>query len=254
MADNYGEALGWQNLAIAYEDLGWFNSCAQAYATAITACERAASMRLGPHLYAGAAGLAMLLGNRDEAEESLTRAVDAGNRLSTPMALIPALLTRADLHIAQHEFELAWPFVEEALSLAGDEPLLSAPAAHLERLRSHFIWQTRGYDALRLVRTHQATPGLANRVSFRLELSAFYDWVDQQEGLTTHESKALNEILRLRLYGSIARLIALGIYPSRQVPTGRPGEPSAALVLRAFPECRQEPLPRSLHDHHPPIA
>jgi len=85
-----------------------------------------------------------------------------------------------------------------------------------ERLKRHHLWVTHGVDALaRLMRTEDLARRCI-RISGRLEVLAFEEWVMSQEGVQISEpGGALKDLEARRLGGVINRLEAIdGMYGS----------------------------------------
>ena len=152
-----------------------------------------------------------------------------------------SLLTRADLCLARSTPELAWPLVERATAITGDRARTLLDFGQYERLRSHFLWVSQGYDAVRALGRPESGERYW-RLMDRLEVQAFEEWVCLLEGVDapSASTSTLSRIESSGMFGVLARLVSLGVrLPG--VPEPMPGESSAQLVARLFPH----------HDHHP---
>ena len=114
-----------------------------------------------------------------------------------------------------------------------------------ERVRRHFLWATRGFDAFAAEKEHSDATGLALRRSQMLELLAFEEWVNQREGREARGTSATTTLVEQRLFGAIAHLVALHVYPGG-LPPRRDGETSAQLVIRAFQVCEYPSVPTAV--------
>src|SRR6185503_18890089 len=130
-----------------------------------------------------------------------------------------ALTVRAEFLIAQDQQEHAWLAVESAVSLARDRALAWSDLAGLERLRRHWILVTQGYDAYIEAAKSPTDP----RSIDRLEHRALGEWAAIKHGRESGGDAVIEELRSLGLFGVLAKLLALGIYPSGVV-TAVPGE------------------------------
>jgi DNA-binding SARP family transcriptional activator/tetratricopeptide (TPR) repeat protein len=245
IGDSHSESIQWDNLAVLYEDIGWFDRAVEALQRAASLLKRAPSPQRKARLLANAASLAITLGNFLEATEFLEQAVALTRGLQAPTLTISTLVACADLHIAQKDYETAWTWADEAVSYAQKHAERARKIGDYERVRRHFVWATQGYTAFLRAKdeTENCLPEL--RRSQLMELTAFEEWVDRTEGRETRRGSVTQEMEGRELLGAIAHLVALHIYP-RELPERLPGETSAQLVKRAFPQCRCQSVPTSV--------
>jgi tetratricopeptide (TPR) repeat protein len=245
IGDKHAESIQWDNLAVLYEDMGWFDRAAEAYRRALMVNGSAPAPPREAQILANAASLAVTLGNLQEARSCLDRAVSLARTSQLPGLTIATLVARSDLHVADSDHDSAWAWAEEAVILAAKHPDRARRIGDFERVRRHFVWATQGYDAFAaLCRQTEAAQSEIRR-SQELERLAFEEWVRQVEGCPSTETSAIIELVHRKLFGAIAHLVALNVYPGF-LPMRQPGETSAQLVIRAFPECRSGLVPKAV--------
>jgi tetratricopeptide (TPR) repeat protein len=232
----------WNNLGVAYHEGGHFDRAATCYHLAVAQSALPLSSRYAALLYANASRLAMEFGNHTESHRCSTLSLAAARDTQSWRLIAAALLTKADLHLAKSEPEEAWPLVQEALSLVGDRWRLLADAGQFARLRAHVYWATNGHEPPETA----AEGGLLCRVELgvreRLELRAFDEWVTSLRNGATPSDVAAHELVKRGLFGSLARLLAIGVR-FRDVPAPGIGESSAQLVARVFEPEQRVALP-----------
>ena len=230
----------WSNLGAAYQDGGHFESARQSYQRAIDLLP--VTSRVAAPLYANASGLEMQLGNFAESERYSTLALVAGKETRSFRFVVAALAAQADLHLAKCEPERAWPLVEEGIALAAGRWRLLSDVGQFARLQKHFVWMTRGYDAVRAADADQRTEHDWMKVSDRLEVLALRQWIARVENDAQVGGDAVPELVRVGALGVIARIVAVGVrLPT--IPVQETAEPSARLVARAFRPEQKLPLP-----------
>lgn len=233
----------WNNLADLYHEVGFFDSAQKCFELALQLQTDPADSRLTAQVYTNCAGLAMVMGRLDASARYAMLATSAARRTQSWRLVVPALLAQADFHLATHEPERAWPLVEQAIALCGDRSHVLDHAGQFARLRRHFLWVTEGYQVIKQLDPEDRRGGTYSILADALELQAFNDWMAGVEGQPSDEQTGLARIVRQRLYGVIARLLAVGVvFPS--MPQPRAGESSAQLVARVFQPEQRLALPR----------
>jgi ATP/maltotriose-dependent transcriptional regulator MalT len=234
------------NLASLYQDLGWFEDAARCYRQALGRSDPL-TVRVSAEVNADAARLAMTLGSWNEAFEFAEACEAAAKRSGLWRHIALARLTKADLHIAGGTEELAWPLVEDAVALAEGRSHLLADLAQYVRLRKHFAWRTQGSESKGTPTPSSSSAGYP-RMTDRLEIAAFEEWLKRKTGQeTAPSSPALTALVRTGYCGIVARLLALGVsLPG--LPPKTPDEPSAILVARMFPHERRMQVPSAVAD------
>ncbi|MBE0594157.1 MAG: tetratricopeptide repeat protein [Gemmatimonadales bacterium] len=240
--DAFAQSIVWDNIAIIKEDTGQFQEAVAARTLAFELSEQAATGKRRAEILTNAASLATTLGSNEEACTYLDIAVRLARASGIPGLVITALITRADLCIASGDYGGAWAWTEEAVGIAQAHAESWRPIGDFERMRLHFTWSTQGYDAYASARLKRPDPGLSFRLSQRLELKAFQEWVDQQEGVSFGPSTAVEELAGHGFFGAILRLATLNICPTGQIPKD-PRLSSVARLTSAFPGCLPAPLP-----------
>jgi tetratricopeptide (TPR) repeat protein len=240
IGDRVATCVLWNNVGVVYHEAGLYEAAWKSYKAALRLLPL--TSRAAAPLYCNAARIAMECGEFEEAIDYATLGLAAARESQAWRLIVAALAARADIHIAKAELERAWPLVDEAITLTKDRFHLLADAGQLARLRTHFLWVTRGYELIRGRFTERASKLAVLRLSEWLEARAFEQWVASCEGDTADGQDAAEQLFQLRLYGVIARLLAVGVrFP--QIPETHPEEPSALAVQRAFPPSQRLPVP-----------
>jgi hypothetical protein len=195
-------------------------------------------------VFTRAASFSIPLGRFQIARSHLDEASAAAQEAGVWMYQVGVLTVRAELFIAEGQQELAWPLAEEAVRIARTHACVPAELAGLERLRRQWVLATRGLDGL----SHSGNDNRQMvRVAERLELEALNDWANMKPGNEV-SSRALRELVARKLYGVIAKLIALRVFPG-ELPTTLNGETSAQLTARLFADpspLRPVPFPKGV--------
>lgn len=224
----------WANLASLYHDFGMFQPAVEASRAALRS-QAPSSVRIAAELFADVARLAMELGDPSEADHFCRACEAAALRSRLWRHAVLSLLTRADLCLASCTPELAWPLVERAIAITGDRDRTLSDCGQYERLRSHFLWVSQGYDAVRALGRPESGKHYWRMID-RLEVQAFEEWVCLLEGVDapSASTSTLSRIESSGMFGVLARLVSVGVrLPG--VPEPMPGESSAQLVARLFP-------------------
>jgi tetratricopeptide (TPR) repeat protein len=221
----------WTNLGFTFHEAGLFDSAGACYARAnhfIPATSRTAVM-----LHSNATRLAIETGDIAEATHQASSALAAAAESGLWKLIVAAKLAKADLHVAQKQYEQAWPLVEESVALTGARVGLLSDSGQLARLYQHWIWKTRGYGAVLDVRLTGFMGDARQRLSDALQLGAFEDWMARVEGDTTRGSEFEKLTIQKGFFGILARLLALGVggFSFGELSEC---EPSAALIVRVF--------------------
>jgi len=232
LGDRAASCNVWSNIAGLYLDRGLFESAAKAYQQALTFVDASCTSRNVAFLYSNLATLALECGDLAASEQYTTLAACAARETHLWRFEVPALLAKADLHLASREPEHAWPLVEEAMALTGDRAQVLDDAAQYARLRRHFLWVTEGYEAVTRLPPEEPLGGSYNNPADALQVTAFNEWMASVEGISVHES-GFQKLVGLGLFGTVARLLAVGVR-FRAMPQPQPGESSAQLVARVF--------------------
>jgi tetratricopeptide (TPR) repeat protein len=247
LAENAGDfhtqSVLWDNLAVLYEDTGSFHDAVKARRTAFQLSQGSTSPKRLVELFTNSASLSITLGAFSEAALCLEQAERFSKQAQLHRLTVSILLARADLGIAQHQDDSAWENIETAIAVAGEHGENARGIADFERARRHFIWATQGFDTFVACVDDRQASRLDLRISQRLELKALEEWVFQREGKPLRRESVVNELRQRGIYGAIAHLVALHIYPGK-LPTRRADESSVRLVKRAFPEHDQRLAPR----------
>jgi DNA-binding SARP family transcriptional activator len=234
----------WSNLGAAYQDGGDFEVAGLCYQHALDLLPL--TSRVAAPLYANVSGLAIELGDFVESERYSTLALMAGRETRSFRFIVAAQVAQADLHLAKGEPERAWPLVEDAIALAAGRWRLLTDVGQFARLQMHFLWKTKGYDAVRTAEAEQQREQDRMKVADRLELLAVRQWIAWVEGDAQVGDDAELELVKHGVFGVMARLIAVGV----RLPTisvQRCGESSARLVARVYPP-DQRPAPLVFDD------
>lgn len=235
----------WTNLASLYHDFGRFSDAVEASRLA-TRSLTPSTVRAAADLYVNLAILALDLGNLSEAESFCQQCERTAERSQLPYHAAVALLQRADINLARSTPELAWPAVEKAIALVRDRERMLVDLGQYERLKTHFLWATRGYDAVRQTVLQSATTR-AYRIGDVLEIQGFSEWVRIVESDDAHikGASALSAIEAAGMFGVLARLLSVGVRLSG-VPAQGPNESSAQLVARLFPAPERVVIPQAV--------
>ena len=195
-------------------------------------------------VFTRAASLSIPLGQLQVARTFLDEASAAAQEAGVWMYQVGVLTVRAELFIAEGQQELAWPLAEEAIRITRTHACVPAELAGLERLRRQWVLATRGLEGLsQSVNDNRQMV----RVAERLELEALNDWANMKSG-NEIPSRALRELTARKLYGVIAKLISLRVFPG-ELPSALSGETSAQLTARLFADLSQlrpVPLPKGV--------
>jgi tetratricopeptide (TPR) repeat protein len=245
IGDLYGERILWDNLAVLYEDLAWFEEAVEARRRAFQISQAVPLPTRDIVLLANASSLAVTIGSFLEASHFLERALGLAQQIRTPRLNVTVLVAMTNLQIARGSYSSAWAWAEEAIATASKHSIDPFSVADLERVRRHFLWATRGYDAMARATTKDDHRHATLRESQRLELMAFSEWIDLQEHRGSASSVALDQMIERGVFGAIAHLVALNTYPGK-LPARAEGESSAQLVIRSFPASRQRPVPEAV--------
>jgi tetratricopeptide (TPR) repeat protein len=239
--DRQMSAILWSNLSAVHEIMGQFFQAAETLGNAIRLCQQTRSWRTGVFVYPHAASVAIQLGNFHQAGEFIKIAGEAARDAGTMVCEVGALIPKAELLIAQGESERAWLIIEEAVERTEGRAYHSGELAGLERLRRQWILATRGYEALQVAATETAR---TNRIAELFQLRGLQEWAAERQGQKIDPARSvIRELCSVRMYGVIAQLIVHGICPG-DLPELRPGESSAQLVARLFPDSAPGGVPQ----------
>jgi tetratricopeptide (TPR) repeat protein len=230
--DAHYQSVVWSNLALLYEQLGFWNQASKCIVAAVGHANRSTAPLGAFQPYSNAAILAIQLGALQQAEDLLSVAETATKKATSWIWRAELLLDRADLHLAKREEELAWPLIEEVETLARGRDGPRARVSGRERLLRHWTFATRGPAALRdLAESRKGTVDKLG-VAERLQVLAFDEWAAQEGERTV--GMGVNALVTHGLFGSLAHLIAVNECVLPMEP--HEGESSAALVERLFPD------------------
>lgn len=229
-------------LANLYHDLAFYAAAVDCFRPAFAVLQAITSSRAWVEGYCDVARLAVVLGNLSEAEVAVERCEDGARRSSLWRHRVTACMARAEFHLCTGQSQRAWSLLEEARALTGDRAHLLPDAGRYERLQRHFVWATRGYDAVKALDRPAA--------------HARYDLVDALEGRIFDEAvahlagdrrdaQALEEAVKKGLLGPVARVLASGVHHPG-IPERQPGESTAQLVARVFPHPQRAVIPAAV--------
>jgi tetratricopeptide (TPR) repeat protein len=235
--DPYAQSILWDNLAVIHEDMGKLVDAVEARRRAYRLSLESPSPKRHCELLANAGLLAAMLGECSQASSYLTESTELARTLSIPGLLITALVACCDLALTRGEADSAWRWAEEAIALAESSGGAWRPIGDFTRVQLHYTWATRGYSAYRDVRKTTQARGLSFRLTHQLELEAFHEWVQQEEGNDSSTSMVVPRLATAQLFGSILRLASIGICPKGPVSTDR-RIPSELRVRTAYPSCQ----------------
>ncbi len=240
LGDRVGSCTVWNNVAVVYHNAAHYNAARKCYEAALRLLPL--TPRSAAALYSNVARMAMEFGDFDHATEYANLGVLEARRSQSWHLTVGALGTRADVHIAMGQSEAALPLIEHAMNLTGDRCYVLADPGQFARLRAQFLWLTKGYEHIkREPAKREGRTGLS-RLSDWLEVRAFEEWIAYREKDFDASLNAANELVRLKLYGVVARLLALGVgFPS--IGDVGTGESSAKAVERIFPETARLVIP-----------
>jgi DNA-binding SARP family transcriptional activator/tetratricopeptide (TPR) repeat protein len=230
--DNVARANSCANLGSLYYELGRFDEATKYFDRASQLNVGGSNCRVSSAIDCNAANLAIALGDFKQAEELLDRAESSAEKAHLWQYSVNVLLTWADLELAREQPELAWSRVDEALHLAGDRHHTVPDMGQYGRLRLHYEWATGTMGSSEF--TSMAwRPPITSRLTHRLEVRAFEEWVANSEGRGSAQRSAIDQLVEHRLFGIIARLAAVHVMPV-SLPTRFDGESAAQLVVRTF--------------------
>ncbi len=232
--DPFAQSILWDNLAVIHEDTGQFSKAMAARRKAFGLSAESPNDKRLAELLTNAASLAITLGELGQASSYLAESIRIARGLGIPGLLITALVARSDLEIASENLPGAWGWAEEAISLAEQHRDDWLPIGDYNRTRLHFLWATQGYAAYASMRHVEQDIGLSFRLTQKLELEAFQEWVEQREGSLSCGSQVVPVMAKRKLYGSLVRLVSLGICPTGQISTNE-SMTSDRKVREAFP-------------------
>jgi len=248
-ADRCGHpgAMGHSRLQLAnlYHDLARYDSSVRYFRATLAPLQAVASPRAAVEAYSSIARLALALDNGAEAEEAAERCWAGSRRSELWRHKVTALMTRAEVYLANRQPELAWPLVEEAAAITGNRAPILPDAGLYERQQRQFYWATQGYEAMKALGRPVPTAQYDSLVE-ALEVRLFDEAValiaaDHAPG----PAPALQEAVTTGLLGPLARLLAVGVHHPG-VPQRLPGESAAQLIARAFPHPERTAVPTSV--------
>jgi tetratricopeptide (TPR) repeat protein len=232
----------WNNVGVAYHEAGHFDSAAACYKLAVPSSASPIPSRIRAPTYANASRLAMEVGDFAESERCAALSLVAAREAQSWRLAAAGLLDKADLCIARSEPEWAWPFVREAVRLAGNRWTLLADAGQFARLRKHMLWITGGQEEQEPMTASGPIGRIALNVTETLELKAFDEWIGCVRNGTKCPGTTTRELIDRRLFGVLARLLAVGIR-TENIPAPVAGESSAQLVVRLYAPGQEWALP-----------
>jgi DNA-binding SARP family transcriptional activator/tetratricopeptide (TPR) repeat protein len=239
VADRMGDAVcaanARSNLAGVYTDMGLFEDAALQFRCALAAAAACDNARVPTAIYCNASGLSMILGNFAEAQEFLDLAEQSAKRARIWQHTVSALLNRADLLLAMAEPDVAWPLVEEAVSITSSRVHLVPDCGQYWRLRTYLAWSLQSHDSIELSEPPPWTLCRPGVLAHKLQIEAFRQWISEKNDSDVASAKPLQILLNHGLFGVIARLAATGVILN-PLPEPLDSEASASLVARAFPE------------------
>ncbi|MDH3455298.1 MAG: AAA family ATPase [Gemmatimonadota bacterium] len=252
IGDLHGERILWDNLAVLFEDLGCFEEAVSARRRAFQISRAVPMPARDIMLLANASSLAVTIGSFPEASDFLAEALELAQHTQIQSLNVTVLVAMANLDIAKGTYSSAWAWAEEAIATARKHSINPPTVADFERVRRHFLWATRGYDAMVQTIEKGEQSHAALRESQHLELAAFSDWIELQEHRAPSGSAAAQRLIERGIYGAVAHLVAVNTYPGN-LPPRKNGESSAQLVIRSFPACQQRSVPKVV-DAPPGVA
>ena len=202
------------NIALAYEELGSFDKAWDRYSDAVVLARRSANPRRSALAYANAANMAIIIGDRSTAAELLASARSAAGEIKLNQLSSLVDLTEADLHLSEHEPELAWRLIPEAVSTRHQRLRAIDNNGKASRLTMHWLLATRGAEVVAGHFQRLAADLPQFRLSDRLEIAAFMAWFCTVTG----ESVVKLDDVRLQidktgLHGILGILRAVGTSP-----------------------------------------
>ncbi|MCH7876073.1 MAG: AAA family ATPase [Gemmatimonadetes bacterium] len=234
----------WNNLGVAYEEVGMIDAAAKCYDKAVVFDSVVATPRRLAVSHTNAGDAAIILGDFQAAEEHLAQARAAADASGLWRLTTGVDLAEADLLIARGDTELAWPLVQRAVEVTRDRYRAIDARGRFKRLQLYHVWSTQGRKAA--ANSIRASGSLedGSRLADRLEVAAFCEWVEASVTEEPQHSPVLAEIAAAGLFGVIARLAAVHIILEERV-SPLPGESCAAMLDRVFPVNAR---PIQLHD------
>lgn len=233
------------NVGCAYEELGFFDAASTHYQHAVKLSTDSRTPRRIIEACVNSADLALIVGDVDGAAEMLTSAQNAAKSCHVWRLIIKVRLAQADLCLARDEPEAAWHFLEEVSTLEQDRLRPLDEPGRYERLRRHYCLATGDRVHANSI-LDQTDPSGCARIGDQLELGGFLEWAAGELGRQCAASNwsFLEGVSRHGLYGILARLAAVKVYPSGITVHTR-AESGMKLVDRVFPE-RTRVLPPHL--------
>ena len=206
-----GAANSWSNLGALYDDMGMLLAAGTCYERAIDHAANTVNQRRFAELAINVAGLAMTLGEFEDADLLLEIASRFASNTSHWRFSTDAILARADLAIARGAEAKAWNLIEEADHVRSGRIYPLSDMGRFERLQRHRIWRRNGAATLRR-RANEVT--LSHRcplIADQLEVEAFMEWVARTEGQEIPKNRlALQTLVDMRLKGVAIWLYRLG--------------------------------------------
>jgi len=243
------EAVLWNNIAVIYDDLGMFGRSVQAYREGCRLLGDSTTSRQRSRIFSNVAGLAVSLGNHDEAMDLLDRAEKTARASGSLSVLVGVLLGHTDLWLALGENDRAWETFGQIMTLTNGKAPLGGATGQYERLRRQYVWATAGHEAVKRLRSFDEAEGLVKGLASQLEVRATEEWIEAQESGSNvgRFCNAVVSILDHNLFGVLTRLIAVGIRP-HTLPPCRNGESPATLVQRLYADRIPGPVPVGVLD------
>jgi DNA-binding SARP family transcriptional activator/tetratricopeptide (TPR) repeat protein len=207
IGDSVAGATSWSNLGAVYEDLGQFSLAQESYENAFEHESVASNPRRSVEVNLNLASLMMLKGDLTQAAECLEvardRVVEAG-----PWWLFTDLcLCEADLCLFQSNPEQAWQLIMRGQANAKNRMYLLSDMTRMERLTRHHIWATQGVRAMQDSRSRDDLARRCVKLSGRLEILAFEQWILEKESIVEKSRHdVLEELKVLQLNGVITRI------------------------------------------------
>ena len=237
--DTVAHANALLNLASLSNELGHFSQAADFFWSAIQLDAEISTSRVSAAIYCNAANLSIAIGNFDEAAALLHTATGSADRSQLWQHFVSIRLTEADLHLAKGEPDNAWPLVKQALSHTGDRHRLVPDVGQYWRLRRHYYSVTGDGEAM--------TAGNPTLIALAhvLELQAFEEWCTREDVAQRKRTPAVTELVRLGLFGVLARLAAVGVR-SQLFQSAAAEASGAQVVIECFPDEQWEGIPSAV--------